>query len=205
MSILRPSKYIFLCARRKFGFNKKFCRKLLMFCALPTKFVHFTGSLGWRNLSKTVEKKFLQHMCSKCTWSWINLSFCLSIRLSVQNTKKCRFFTGIKIRVSTWSHLSIVCPLRIPIPICKKKIWVQQEICRNYLLFIVRVLPTNTDLKHLSRHLKIKSPGRHWIWGGVIRAPPKMVLAWLNFFLQSPILSTSEKCLNWEIQRMSNF
>ncbi len=25
-----PSKYLFLCARRKFGFNKKICRKLLI-------------------------------------------------------------------------------------------------------------------------------------------------------------------------------
>jgi hypothetical protein len=34
---------------------------------------------------------------------------------------------GIKIRVSMWSYLSIVRHLRIPIPMCKKKIWVQKE------------------------------------------------------------------------------
>jgi hypothetical protein len=37
------------------------------------------------------------------------------------------FNVGIKIRVSTWSHLFIVRPLQIPFPIREKKIWVQQE------------------------------------------------------------------------------
>jgi hypothetical protein len=42
-----------------------------------------------------------------------------------QNTQI--FDVGIKIRVSIWNFLSVVDPLRIPIPMCKKKIWVQQE------------------------------------------------------------------------------
>ncbi len=38
-----PSKYLFLCARRKFRFNKKICRKLLTFLhVLRTKFLHYT-------------------------------------------------------------------------------------------------------------------------------------------------------------------
>jgi hypothetical protein len=77
--------------------------------------------MGWRNFSKTAEKKFLQPMRSKC--------ICFSISDSVcpiyENTLN--FHVGIKIRVSTWSFLSVVHPLRIPIPMYEKKVWIQQE------------------------------------------------------------------------------
>jgi hypothetical protein len=44
---------------------------------------------------------------------------------------------GIKIRVSTWWFLSVVHPLKIPIPMCEKKIRVQQKkIIENHLLFM---------------------------------------------------------------------
>jgi hypothetical protein len=36
--------------------------------------------------------------------------------------KHIEFHVGMKIRVSTWSFLSVVHPLRIPIPMYKKKI-----------------------------------------------------------------------------------
>jgi hypothetical protein len=36
-----------------------------------------------------------------------------------------------------WSFLSVVHPLRIPIPMCEKKIWVQQEICTKLLIVYV--------------------------------------------------------------------
>jgi hypothetical protein len=52
---------------------------------------------------------------------------CLSVCLSVQNAKKHRFMTGIKIWVSMWSPLYIAHPLQKPIPMCKKIIRVQQE------------------------------------------------------------------------------
>ncbi len=35
----------------------------------------------------------------------------------------------MKIRVSMWSFLSVIHPLQIPIPMYKKKIWIQQEYC----------------------------------------------------------------------------
>ncbi len=46
----------------------------------------------------------------------------------------------MKIRVSTWSFLSVVHPLQIPIPTHKKKIWIQQEYClgnqRKFSIFL---------------------------------------------------------------------
>jgi hypothetical protein len=57
----------------------------------------------------------------------INFSVCLSVRPSVPYENTENFHVGIKIRVSTWSFFSVVYPLQIPIPMCKKKIWVQQE------------------------------------------------------------------------------
>jgi hypothetical protein len=63
-----PSKYFFLCARRKFRFNKKIVENYLMFTCITNKIIALhPWSVGWRNLSKTVEKEFLQPMHSKCT------------------------------------------------------------------------------------------------------------------------------------------
>jgi hypothetical protein len=76
----------------------------------------------------------------------INFSVCLSVRLSVcpsiWNMKTRRFFyVGIKIRVSTWSVLSIVHPLQTPIPMYKKNIRVQQE--NSYkITYCLHVFPT---------------------------------------------------------------
>ncbi len=71
----------------------------------------------------------------------------LSVRLSVSPSvcleyeKTWILNEGIKIRVSTWSFLSIVHPLRITIPMCEKKIWVQQE--NSYkITYCLRVFPT---------------------------------------------------------------
>ncbi len=55
-----PFEYLFQCARRKFRSNKKIRRKLLIVyvyyqpnsCTAPATW------MGWRNLSKTAEKKF---------------------------------------------------------------------------------------------------------------------------------------------------
>jgi hypothetical protein len=89
------------------------------------------------------------HPPPHCPWSSATLSamplprLCLSVHLSVcleyQNTQN--FNVGIKIRVSTWSFLSFVHPLRIPIPMCKKKIRVQQE--NSYkITYCLHVFPT---------------------------------------------------------------
>jgi hypothetical protein len=73
--------------------------------------------MGWRNFSKTVEKKFLQPTCSGCISPSIRLfirsSVCLFVCLSVIYENTLNFHVGIKIRVSTWSFLSVVHPLRI--------------------------------------------------------------------------------------------
>ncbi len=51
--------------------------------------------------------------------------------------KKVNFNVGIKIRVSTWSHLSVICPLQIPIPMCAKKMWNQYKNSQNvFFLFV---------------------------------------------------------------------
>jgi hypothetical protein len=55
----------------------------------------------------------------------INFSVCLFVCLEYENAYILN--VGIKIRVSTWSFLSIVRPLRLPIPMCEKKVRVQQE------------------------------------------------------------------------------
>ncbi len=52
---------------------------------------------------------------------------CPFVCLSVIYEKTLNFCVGIKIRVSTWSFLSVVHPLQIPIPMYEKKVWVQQE------------------------------------------------------------------------------
>ncbi len=57
---------------------------------------------------------------------WINVSIRPSVCLS-GISKHVDFNVGIKIRVSTWSFLSVIHPIRMPIPMCEKKIWVQQE------------------------------------------------------------------------------
>jgi hypothetical protein len=41
--------------------------------------------------------------------------------------KHVEFHVGMKIRVSTWSFLSVIQPLQILIPMYDKKIWIQQE------------------------------------------------------------------------------
>jgi hypothetical protein len=114
------------------GSTRKFVENHWLFIVrvLPTKFLHYVpytcGALmGWRNFSKTVENKFLQPMCSGC----ISLSVCLFVCLFVclLSMKTRRIFVGVKIRVSTWSFLSVIHPLWIPIPMYEKKIWVQQE------------------------------------------------------------------------------
>jgi hypothetical protein len=91
-----PSKYLFLCARRKFGFNKKICRKLLIVymyyqqnsCTTPMEH-------GLEDPSKTAEKEFLQPTRSKFTWRNIvreahtglmSLSVILSVCNEYQNT-----------------------------------------------------------------------------------------------------------------------
>jgi hypothetical protein len=57
----------------------------------------------------------------------ICLSVCPSVCLSVIYENTLNFHVVIKIKVSTWSFLSVVHPLQIPIPMYEKKIWVQQE------------------------------------------------------------------------------
>jgi hypothetical protein len=56
-SLSVPSKYLILCVRRKFGFNKKIRRKLLMFLCITNQICALhQQSMGWRNLSNTAKK-----------------------------------------------------------------------------------------------------------------------------------------------------
>ncbi len=55
--------------------------------------------------------------------------------------KHVEFHVGIKFRVSMWSFLSIVHPLRTPIPMCKKKVWVQEGNLYK-MTYCLPVLPT---------------------------------------------------------------
>jgi hypothetical protein len=77
--------------------------------------------MGWRNFSKTAEKKFLQPTRSECICFSVSDSVC-PIYENMLN-----FHVGIKIWVSMWSFLSIVHPLQISIPMYKKKVRIQQE------------------------------------------------------------------------------
>jgi hypothetical protein len=96
-----PPKYLFLCMRRKFGFNKKIRRKsLIVYVYYHTKFLHYLpytrrALMGWRNFLKTAEKKFLQPTRSGCGYpahtGLIFLSVHPSVCLSVWNMKTCRF------------------------------------------------------------------------------------------------------------------
>ncbi len=57
----------------------------------------------------------------------INFSVCLSVRLSTIYENTLHFHVGSKIRVSTWSFLSVIHPLQIPIPMYEEKVRVQQQ------------------------------------------------------------------------------
>jgi hypothetical protein len=65
-------------------------------------------------------------------------SVCPFICLSIIYENRLIFHVGIKIRVSTWSFLSIVHPLRIPILMYEKKVRVQQENLRWLTLGILK-------------------------------------------------------------------
>ncbi len=71
----------------------------------------------------------------------VYFSVCLSVSLSIHLSgisKNVVSNVGIKKRVSTWSHLSVVRPLRIPIPLCKKKNGVQREnLYHRKLLYLL--------------------------------------------------------------------
>ncbi len=99
--------------------------------------------MGWRNLSKTAET-------SSSSPRTADVFFCLSVCPSVRNTKTRRFNVGIKIRVPKWSFLSIVHPPQIPIPMCEKKIRVQQGNRRSLLIVYVYYQPNscNTHAEH---------------------------------------------------------
>ena len=68
-----------------------------------------------------------------------NFSFHPFIRLEYENTQILN--VGIKIRVPTWSFLCIVHPLQTPIPMCEKKIRIQQENSQK-ITNCLRILPT---------------------------------------------------------------
>ncbi len=55
-----PSKYLFLCVRRRFGFNKKICtiQNYLLFTCISNLIlaIHMQSMNGLEELSKTVEK-----------------------------------------------------------------------------------------------------------------------------------------------------
>ncbi len=72
----------------------------------------------------------------------IRLFVCSSVCLSIIYENTLNFHIGIKIRVSTWSFLSVVHPLRIPIPMYEKKVWVQHKNLYK-ITYCLRVLPMN--------------------------------------------------------------
>jgi hypothetical protein len=60
--------------------------------------------------------------------------------------------------VATWSHLSVVCPLQIPIPMSKKKNWVQQ-VDSSKIIYCFCVLPIKC----------VHYTGRAWAGGTFLR------------------------------------
>ncbi len=116
---------------------------------------HITPNLlTWKNVVREAHTGLIRSTyttrCNSCVeiskcWYWIAefywlLSVCLSVRLSgIEKTQILN--VGNLSRVPTWSFLSVVRPLQIPIPMCKKKIWVQQENLWK-LTYCLRVLPT---------------------------------------------------------------
>jgi hypothetical protein len=115
--------------------------------------------------SKTAEKNFLQPTRSGCISLSVHLSVCLFIRPSVRNTKNTQILNiRIKIRVPTWSFLSVAHSLRIPIPICEEKFWVQQENSYIYLLIVYVYYQPNSCNKHTERE---------WVEGTFLRQQKK--------------------------------
>jgi hypothetical protein len=93
-----PSKYLFLFARRKFGFNKKISRKLLIV------YVYYQQNSCTTPMERRLEEPFKDSIkrippdhAHKCTWR-NRLGYPAhtalispSIRYSIWNTKTCRF------------------------------------------------------------------------------------------------------------------
>jgi hypothetical protein len=99
---------------------------------LPKIFLHYTHG-AWAGGTFLRQRK-KSSSCPRAAsvpahTGLISPSVCLSVCLSVCNEYQNTwiFNIGIKIRVSKWSFLPFVRPLQIPIPMCKKKIRVQQE------------------------------------------------------------------------------
>jgi hypothetical protein len=95
---------------------------------------------GTHTYKSTIETFYLEEPIRLPSPHRINFSvclfICLSVSLSVIYENTLNLHVGIKIRVSTWSFLSVIHPLRIPIPMYKKKVQVQQEkFVENHLLF----------------------------------------------------------------------
>ncbi len=146
-----PSEYLFLYMRKKFGFNKKIHTKLLVVqvyfqpysCNTHAECEWAQGTFlrQWIKVPPAhVQRVFiygiyleepimlpsphrinLEEPIRSPSPHWINFSVCLFVHLEYENTQTLK--VGIKIRVSTWSLLSVVHPLRIV-----------QEICRNLLI-----------------------------------------------------------------------
>jgi hypothetical protein len=111
LSIFHPLGIPIPMCKKKIRVQQEFCTKLLIV------YVYF--QCEWAQgtfLPKTAEKT---SSSPRTAGVFLCLSICLSVHPSVMNTKTRRFFhVGIKIKISTWSHLSVVPPLRIPIPMC---------------------------------------------------------------------------------------
>jgi hypothetical protein len=118
-----------------------------MFHVLQTKFVHYTnrawaGGSSLRKQKKNpqahVQQVYLEELIRLPSPPKINVSVCLSVRMEA-----CRFLLEIIIRVSTWIHLSVFRPLKIPIHMCKKKMQVIKKIHRKLFTAFVYYQPNS--------------------------------------------------------------
>jgi hypothetical protein len=82
-----PSKYLFLCMRRKFGFNKKICRNLLIppagYISKYTAHNDYTEDMVRRILIAAAILDLEELIRLLPSPHRINFSFCLFVRLSV--------------------------------------------------------------------------------------------------------------------------
>ena len=131
-----PSKYLFLCTRRTLGFNKKIHTKLLIvYMYFQPNSCNTYADREWAQGTFLTQRRKVPPAHAQRVY----FSVCSSVCPLYENTQN--FHIGIKIRVSTWSFLSVVHPLQIPIPMCEKKILVQQENLYK-ITYCLHVFPT---------------------------------------------------------------
>ncbi len=108
-----PNTYSYV---QNLGSTTKFVENFLLFLCITNKIsALYKQNVGWTKLSKAAEKS----SSSPCIAS---VCLRLSVSLSVI-PNNVDFNVGNKIRVSTWSHLSVVCPPTKCLFLCARRIF----------------------------------------------------------------------------------